>query len=78
MLSRLLNFLCTRDISVYVGHCVEEMEISYCWHSECAFIIPFSCYFLLAQAKLISENGNEKKNENHLMETHFLGNLTLG
>lgn len=46
-------------------------------HSECALIIPFSCYFSLAQAKLISDNGNQEKNVNHLMETHFLGNLTL-
>lgn len=33
--------------------------------------------FLLAQAQLISDNGNQEKNWIPLMETYFLGNLTL-
>lgn len=48
-----------------------------CWHSECAWITSCSCYFLLAQAQLISDSGNQEKNWIPLMETYFLGNATL-
>lgn len=48
-----------------------------CWHSECAFIISCSCYFLAAQAILISDNVNQEENRIHLTETDSPGNWTL-
>ena len=78
-MSNILSFFVSHSVSGYAGPYFPGNEVcAFLLIADmgCACIITCSCYCLLTQAQVISNTGNQE-NGIHLMDIHFLGNLTL-